>query len=81
MRSHETQKIKVLQCIIPLYFENIQGCAETLITDFELAPVNVFAGIFVNSDVAGCKFYLGQIIRRCIQKIGCVEKYKEGGEF
>jgi hypothetical protein len=51
MKGKNENSYNVLfHCIL----ENIQGGAETLITDFELAPVNVFAGICVNSDVAGC---------------------------
>jgi hypothetical protein len=61
--------------------ENINCNPKILITDFEIAPVNVFLKCFVESDAAGCRFHFGQIMWRFVQKIGCVNLYKEGGDF
>ena len=58
-----------------------QASPDTILVDFETAPINAFREVFGDSTQKGCLFHQGQNFNRKVTEIGLKKEYESNPEF
>ena len=76
-KSQETyiRALEQLKLLIP------NASPNTILVDFERAPINAFGQVFSTSTLKGCYFHHGQSLNRKVGELGLKTQYENNAEF